>query len=758
MISRLATVTAGLASRLRALLSRPSATSASETEPHGLGRPNRRAVAAVAVVAAMVALVVRASPTGVLAVDAFLVVVAVGVVVNAAAFGPWWGPLLLVGVAAATSGTVVLAGVASAALLCGMWVSVTRRDGALTNSVIAGVGANVLMRSEFAPFLGASAVVGVVSGSIVVIAWLARSNAAVRRRSLYALAGTIGFVVLALAGLGMGGLGVRDDVRTAVDEARAGVNLLSAGDYESAADAFDRAAESFDTVDGGLGGPLAVPSRAVPIVSQNVTAGARLSESAAATLSDAASALREVDPSSLRVSGGAIDLAAVGRTAAPLERVQSSLRTLRETAADVRSVWLVNRLVVELDELELEFEREEPRLANAVDAVTLAPALLGGDGERRYLVLFTTPAEARGLGGFVGNYAEVVLDDGEFRVVEVGRRSDLEAVLAQARIECTGCPAEFMNRYGRFGFSSGPGGTVTGRAWSNVTMSPVFPEVAEVVSILYPASGGADLDGVFVMDPYVVEVLMRYTGSVDIDSLGVTVEADSAAQYILRDQYEFAVGGANLERIDALDTLAAVVFSRLQSIVLPEPATLADDFAPLISQRRLLGWSADPGEQALFDRIGLSGSLPAPGADGGFALALTNAGANKIDVFLERSVSVDVRPGVQSRELVASVSLNNTAPSTGLADYVIGNSIGLPNGTSRLFVTMYGAAPLQSVLVDGEPVGVESRSESGWTAHSFFVSIPAGAEIDIEATFRLGPGPVGAAAEPTTFDQPLAQR
>ena len=41
----------------------------------------------------------------------------------------------------------------------------------------------------------------------------------------------------------------------------------------------------------------------------------------------------------------------------------------------------------------------KPKLDNVVMAVQVAPSMLGADGERRYFIAFTTPAETRGLGG-----------------------------------------------------------------------------------------------------------------------------------------------------------------------------------------------------------------------------------------------------------------------------------------------------------------------------------------------------------------------
>ena len=78
---------------------------------------------------------------------------------------------------------------------------------------------------------------------------------------------------------------------------------------------------------------------------------------------------------------------------------------------------------------------------------------------RRYLVLFTTPSESRGLGGFVGNYAELTIDDGHLSMTSFGRAEDLDRLALQAGARVTG-HEEFLRQYGRFGFDTdgnGPG-------------------------------------------------------------------------------------------------------------------------------------------------------------------------------------------------------------------------------------------------------------------------------------------------------------
>jgi hypothetical protein len=461
-------------------------------------------------------------------------------------------------------------------------------------------------------------------------------------------------------------------------------------------------------------------------------------------------------PASLTVVDGTIDLDAIEAVEAPLLQVQAALEDLRLVTVEADSPWLLDAIQDELADLDVRLDENEPRLENAIAAVQLAPQMLGDGEERRYLILFTTPAEARGLGGFTGNFAEITATDGTIDVTRFGRTGELNSAARDNAASCEACPAEFIDRYGRFGFDIGPGDTVGPAAWSNLPVGAHFPYVAETAAVLYPQSGGEPLDGVAVMDPYVLEALMAYTGPIEVPELGVTVQPSQAAEFILRDQY--VLGEDKDVRVEALDSLGQAVIERLLTGSLPEPAVIARDLGPLIAERRLLLWTDRADEQELLQRTGLLGAIPALGDDGGFSVSVTNAGESKIDVFLDREVDVRVETADDgTRRLIADVTLTNNAPSSGLPAYVIGNNYGLPFGTSRMFLTFYGPPGLVSSSRDGEPVALAPQTEAGWFAYGLNEEIGPGEQIQYRLEFQL-PNADDIADDPVVWWQPLADR
>ncbi len=721
-------------------------------------RTEQAIVIAIGVLAGVIARFAGAAPTGTSVIDAVLVVASVALLCWAASSAPWW---LVAGfgiVAAALAPGIVVIVIAVAAFALAVATarpaSNQRAVASGLRATSAGVSANAVLWSSIDVFLGFTTIVGIAAAVAVAIGGIATRPTHVRRRVATAIALTAVAAVAAVAGVGLAANSARTDLASGGDAARRAVTELQRGDYSAAAASFERAADLFERGADQVGGPLTLGGRVIPGMAQNLSASRGVTGAAANTAHQAALALREIDPASITLDNGGVDLDELIAAEQHLLVVRGAVDRLATSVDDASSPWLVAPLRREIDELAVEIDENVPRIDSALTAVALAPSMLGNERPRHYLILFTTPAEARGLGGFSGNYAEAVIDNGVVSVNEFGRSLDLNERLAAANADCDACSDEFLNGYGVFGFSTGPNEQVGPLAWLNITMPAHFPLVADTAATLYREAGGNEIDGVIVMDPYVVAELMRFTGPIRVPDLGVTVAADDVADFLIFDQY--VLTDDKDQRVDALDTLGRTAIVKMLESTLPSPIDLAERFAPLVEERRLLFWSNVADEQDFLNDIGLLGALPElSDEDGGFSLAVTNASANKIDSFLEREVSItEDRSTDGTRRLVADVTLTNTAPSAGLPTYVIDNEVGLPTGTSRLLVTYYGPATFESATLDGQPIGVERFEEGGWFGHRHAVDIGPGQSVSTSIVFTLD-NPGGETFEPTTWEQPL---
>ncbi len=704
-------------------------------------RVDERQVLAVALIGGAVALTAGAEPTGIVAVDMVVVFASAAVVTWAAASASWWAVATAAGVAAAIALDPIVTAIGGAAFVTGLWIGIKRRDLGTVRAAVAAVTLNVLLRSELGVVLGLSAAIGVATACVLLVLGIRRRNRTIRKRVWLGL-GAVGVAsILAMLGFAQGAAAARSELTEGNRLARQGIAALDDGDFADAAAKFRAAAEAFDGADKRLGRPWVLPSRAIPVVAQNRVATVDLAATAASATNEIADALDEVDPEQLRLTDGRLDLVALGAIEQPLRNVEVALADLRGTIDGTDSPWLIDPIQSRVADLDADIDDNEDRLRNAITAVEVAPQMLGADGPRRYFVAFTTPAEARGLGGFMGNYAILTADDGRLRVSRFGRTRDLNGASDPDPPRTVTGPAEWLKRYGEYGFTNGPGGGTGRTPWSNVTVSPDFPSTAAVIAELFPQSGGREIDGVFAVDPYVLSAFLEFTGPISIEATDLELTSDNVVQFLLKDQYEI---DDNEGRIDLLEQVADVTIDEMLSGTLPDPTELAKRLGPLAAEGRLVGWAADPGEQALFERISMSGKMPALDGGDGVAVVVNNSGGNKLDTYLEREVSYDATVDEASGDVEGTVTITllNRTPPLDSPDIVVSNSRDDPRGTNRALVSVYTALPITSASLDGEPLSFRSVTEAGWRTATATILVPPNAEstitIDVRGRLELG--------------------
>ncbi len=712
---------------------------------------------AIATVAGIGAALADVSPTGSTVVDFLLVLLASVACIWAAASAPWWAGAALAAIAAALAPSLELLLMASTAAVGGLAIGSAKRAVPWSRALVAAVALQVLARLGNIERFGFSAFIAL--GTLSLVAFLGiRRRPRRDRKVMWWVVGVVGgFSVLTAVGLAYAANSSRSDLETGTSAAEDAIDLLSAGDFLAARAQFTRAAEAFDRVDQSLSRPWAQASRLVPVVAQHRRAAAHLVRDARDVSELASALLTRVNLDSLRVVNGRIDVPQVQAVEQPLLDLQAAIDELGDTIADIDSPWLVSPLRTRLVALSDDIVDQQDRGRDVLAIVHNAPALLGADRPRVYFIAFTTPVEARGLGGFMGNWAEITLTDGQISLSRFGRTTDLNQAGAPDK-QLSG-PTELLDNYGQYLLADDEGQQADGTVWSEITVSPNFPDVATAMAELYPQSGGRTVDGVFVMDVDTIARLMEISGPV-ITTEGIEVSSQNAVQFLLYDQYRLS---DEVARVDLLEEVARSTVTRLLSSELPSPPDLADLLGPMVSQGRLLGWASSPDEQAVFDQIGMSGSLPDHGVDA-IGVAFNNVASNKIDGYLEAGIDYDVQTDASANLATATmtVTLTNTSPTTGLPAVVIGNERGYPVGTNEMLLSIYSVMPFTSATLDGQAFDLSVGDEGGLLLSSGLVKLSAGqtrvVTLQLEGSLDLRNGyqlevrtPPSATLVPTTL-------
>ncbi|HWJ60989.1 MAG TPA: DUF4012 domain-containing protein [Acidimicrobiales bacterium] len=537
-------------------------------------------------------------------------------------------------------------------------------------------------------------------------------------------------VLIVLAGIGAAAAMAMafSDVRTGSAAARDALNGARDGDAEAARADLATASASFESASSQVNSHLTTPAQLVPGLAQQVNA-VRTTVDQGLRISDAGDDLVATADYDRLQYEGRLDLEQVAALADPARRADRILGEARSELDGLQDSSLLPPLADRVDQFAADIDQARTDTALAADLLETTPDLFGASGPRRYLIVFLTPAELRGAGGFIGSYAELVLDDGQATLTRSGRIDDLLEGPNQGSRTISG-PADYLLRYGRFD---------PGTFLQDVTYSPHFPSDAQVIAELYPQAGGSEVDGVIAVDPAGLASLLELTGPVTVDGLPEPLSSDNAVEILTRSQYLEL--GDRATRGEILSAATKATFEKLINASLPAPRQLADVLSPAARGGHLRLWSPEEREQSLFERLGADGSLVIPPGSDGFSLVQQNAGNNKIDAYLERKITYEPTVDAKTGELkaVLTVEMTNAIPFAILPESVGGNTRGAPDGTNVTTLSLFTRNVVTKATIDGKPLTMGPGTERGlnaWDTPQF--NIPAGATITIEIELAGG--------------------
>lgn len=701
-------------------------------------RTSALAIDGIALAAGVAVASSGAAPTGNAVIDTVVIIGGAGCVVWASGTAPWWALVVAAAGATALAANAMLVGVSTVALVLAVVIGSRRRNWAWVRALSAAMSLVVLIHQRAGGFFGLSAIFGVGIALFVAVLGMRRRPRTIRLFAMRALVGSIVFVVLATIGFAIGAMGARVPLRAGQADARAGLSMLESGDVTGAQAAFTRAAANFRSAVDSLDRLWTQPARLLPIVAQNRNGAESLAAAASTAMESIAGLTSHLDLKAIQMTHGRIDLDAVRAFEQPLTELQNVLDQLGRQAPGPWQAAVLQRAVADLDR---EVGTQSTRTSELLRTVRVLPPMLGSDRPRVYFVAFCTPAEARGGLGFMGNFAELTATNGTLTMTRFGRTSTDLDPSGEHRRRLTGLN-EFASMYGGYGFTSNAGGTAADDIWLDVTMSPDFPTTADVISQLYPQTGGQHLDGVIAIDPDALASMLRITGPISVAGVDTPLTVDNARQYLLLDQYR---NTSNANRIDTLEALARTMTSMLIAGPLPSPIELGQILSPLAADRHLQAWSANDDEEALFTQFHADGSLPTLNGRDGIGMTFDNGVGNKIDNYLDVALAYDPAIRTSSGSPSATVTLTNRAPATGLPSYVIGNVVGLPAGTNRTLFTLYSARTVRVAMLDGVPLSMTPGQERSWNTSSSFIDLAPGQsrtlKVTLDGSNELAAGP-----------------
>ncbi|CAN5895711.1 hypothetical protein BH23ACT10_BH23ACT10_07060 [soil metagenome] len=529
-------------------------------------------------------------------------------------------------------------------------------------------------------------------------------------------------------------LGTRQDLQDARQHAVDGRAAVRELELTEAQRSFAAATAKFEQGSGALDNPAVRVLRFVPGVGDDLQTAEALSVAGGVVSAAATDLLAFVNeqPDGLQSFLPADGRFPVQRLAELAERSSTAQVRLADAAATVdgaSSTGLLGPVADARTEFITELEKAGHLVDSAAGVSGALATFLGSEGPKRYLFGAQNPAELRGTGGYIGAYAEATFDRGGF---DLTRFRPIQSLTSLPISDIPPPNADYAARYNRYG---GAG------FWPAINATPDFPSAAQAMERLYERTEDVELDGVMVVDPFALEALLRLTGEVRVPGLG-RVDADNAVAVMSNKAYEqFASPD---ERKEVLGAVAAAALRRLlDGGATVGPSALLDSLAPMVRERHLLLYSAEPAVQRALRDAGLAGALPEPVTDT-VSVVVNNAAVNKVDFFVDRAVeySVQLRPdGSANAEL--KVTFNNTAPAGGPPSYVLGPVVdGLDAGDNLSLVSIFCGrcepTDAQPVLrAKGPRKGTVIEQELGHTVATTLLTVPSATERVVELSWQL---------------------
>lgn len=556
------------------------------------------------------------------------------------------------------------------------------------------------------------------------------------RNAVVLLAALLGTLVLVGAWVGWrasqaaGALSEARTVAARMQSALRQGSVPDATDVAAAQDATGRARSATDD-------PVYRLASGLPWLGQQLdavaTVAAGLDDVTTAAMPPLVDLVAAVDDGSLRADDGTINLALLASAAPDVRSADETVERVRADVAAIRVDNLVGPLADAVGKADDALASVGETVHQARQVTDLAPAMLGADGPRTYLVLALNNAELRPSGGIVGSALALTVDGGH---VSLGTQLAASALAAPDQPVLPLTDEELA-----------ADGDRLGRYLQNATLTPDFPRTAELARARWQQETGEDVDGVLGLDAVGVSIMLRTIGPVTTGD-GATLDGDTFLTTILRDAYVGAVDPVALDEVFA--EVAASVFQGLLTADL-DSSQLLDTVRALVGQQRVHVWSADEAEQAVLATTTLGGGF-LTGASDDSGVFLTDSTGGKLDYYLTARTTVECTRTGSTAQLRLVLTYD---PPAGVAE----GSVFLRGqddptrapGDAGLLVSLYPATggALGPVTVDGAPVGGEQVVRSGRTGVRVPLTLAPGQTVTLVTEVPVRDGQAAVWTTPT---------
>ena len=517
------------------------------------------------------------------------------------------------------------------------------------------------------------------------------------------------------------------------DNAQTLKDTMSKGDITKSKVQLAALQKSTETARSQTQGPIWKVAGKLPFVGTNIeaisTVSRVLDDLADNGLPPVVNVAATVDTNTFSPKKGRVDLKPMSALAPAVAKASVVLAGGDRELATVDTTTLIGRLQQPVKDLQKEVHDAYRAANSAGTALKLMPTMLGGKGQRTYLVIFQNNAEIRATGGLPGAWATIKVKDGKLKLGEQGSAVDLPPLDK---------PIKALTREETEIYTP-----KLGKDFRDTNFTPDWPRAADLAQAIFKHYKGTSVDGVFSIDPVALSYALKGTGSVKLAD-GTKLTSDNAVDQLLNQVY---VDYSDPAAQDAYFASAAKeIFDALSSGI-GDSTTVVSQLAKAAGEGRVLVWSKDKTEQSVLQDTQIAGALRGDtGKTPQVGVYLNDGTGAKMDYYLETTNDVRSQQctadGVQS--LVTTTTLKSTAPSDAkrLPRSIIGPGFGSPTGSMLVNLRAYApfGGSITGATINGKKSTLFSATQNGRPIGVVSALLKPGDSQVITFTMRTGKG------------------
>lgn len=393
--------------------------------------------------------------------------------------------------------------------------------------------------------------------------------------------------------------------------------------------------------------------------------------------------------------------------------------------------WLPGRYRESLTNLKDKISEKRQTAEDINKLMPIIPEFLGMDGKKReYMVLLQNENELRGSGGFIGSYAILSVEGGQWQNLEIKDIYEADGQL-KGHVEP---PEEIKNYLGEAGWFM-----------RDANWKASFPEASTDIQWFLEKETGRKVDGVIAINLATVKELLGVLGEVYVPDFKEKVNQDNLyeeAEYYAENKF-FAGSG---QKASFLGALSKQLLEEIKSVKGSKSEKLIESLVDLLNKREIqISLNNDSAKLQLktanWDGGIYQGKCASTGSGQGcltdyLYIVESNFGVNKANYFIYRNIERGIVMAEDGVENDIKISYENTAKSNAWpgGDYKNYLRVYLPEEANLVEINWVDENGNKN-MISGEVLKISSVS--GKKEVGFLVTVPVGKKIKVEIKYTL---------------------